>query len=267
MLRWLRDYNAGRADQVRFFGVEYYFTRLARLRRCRRLRRGVAPDRLDRAARAPGRDPPFTDDKFAYVQWYMAVADKEPYIGHAHAVLDLVEDVARSPTGPRVRSPSTTLARSCRSTSTTTCRPTTPTCIREERAAENLRWWQRAHRRQGRLLGGQPAHRQRPRPADRPAGRPGAALPERRVTPAGVVRPGVPVDRLHLRPWHGEPRPRQRRRRCRLLTRRGSSTRSASVGFDQFALDLRGRRPRPVQRWLHGPITTRGLADSAPTAS
>ena len=36
------------------------------------------------------------------------------------------------------------------------------------------------------------------------------------------------------------------------------------VGYDQFALDLRGPTPRPVHRWLHGRITTRGLADSGP---
>jgi erythromycin esterase len=36
------------------------------------------------------------------------------------------------------------------------------------------------------------------------------------------------------------------------------------VGLDQFALDLRRSVPPPVQRWLHRPVTTRGLADSGP---
>lgn len=36
------------------------------------------------------------------------------------------------------------------------------------------------------------------------------------------------------------------------------------VRLDQFALDLRRRAPPPVRAGLHGPITTRGLADSGP---
>ena len=45
VLRWLRDHNAGGADQVRFFGVEHDFTRRLAYD-ARRLRRGAAPERL-----------------------------------------------------------------------------------------------------------------------------------------------------------------------------------------------------------------------------
>ena len=36
------------------------------------------------------------------------------------------------------------------------------------------------------------------------------------------------------------------------------------VAFDQFALDLRRRAPRPIRAWLDAPLTTRCLADSGP---
>ena len=36
------------------------------------------------------------------------------------------------------------------------------------------------------------------------------------------------------------------------------------VSRNRFALDLRGRVPRPVQNWLEGPVRTRGLAHAGP---
>ncbi len=38
------------------------------------------------------------------------------------------------------------------------------------------------------------------------------------------------------------------------------------VRLDQFAIDLRDAGPLPVRRWLHAPITTRGLPDGGPDA-
>jgi len=71
VLRWIRAYNAGRRDKVRFVGVEYYLTGQ------------LAYDAVAAyvAARAPGRlaelrallDPlrPATADVFAHIQWYI----------------------------------------------------------------------------------------------------------------------------------------------------------------------------------------------------
>ena len=42
VLRWLREFNAGRADKVRFFGVEYYLTGRWRTTPRRLRRRGRA---------------------------------------------------------------------------------------------------------------------------------------------------------------------------------------------------------------------------------
>ena len=114
--------------------------------------------------------------------------------------------------------------RSCRSTSTTTCRTTTPRVPRAARGREHAGGGT-THRRPDRLLGGQPAHRQRARSCGSRAAGAGHAIPERRLLPAHwygerTCRSASPSTMA------GDARAEQRPR-CRHPRQRGSSSRSA----------------------------------------
>jgi hypothetical protein len=93
VLRWLRQFNAGRDDQVRFIGVEHYFTRLLAYDALSGYVARVAPERSDELERHLRVIRPFTADEFAYLEWYQNQPDKAPFIRHAHAVHDLVRDL------------------------------------------------------------------------------------------------------------------------------------------------------------------------------
>ena len=205
VLRWLRDYNARRTDQVRFFGVEYYFTRLLAYDAVDAYVAAVAPDRLEELREHLDAIRPFTDDKFEYVQWYMdEVDDKEPYIENARAVLDLVEDVAQADTEGQI---AVHHARQIVSFyEHYDLSPDDANVFREERAAENVRWWQEltGHRVVYWAASPHTANALELRIVQ-------SEGQELRFPSAGShlrawYGQAYLSDRLHVRPWHGEPR-------------------------------------------------------------
>ena len=262
VLVWLRDYNAGHTDKVRFVGVEYY------------LLGSLAYDAVDRhvAATAPGRLAelrrhlrairPSTANLFRYIQWYLSVADKGPYVGRARQVYELVKGLPHRP-GDRAHALALHHARQIVSFYVHYSLPQPPASdslvYRDAHAAQNLRWW---HRYSGDRVAywGASAHRQRPRlriavPPD----------PDWRYATAGS----------YLRRWYGP-----RYVSIGFTFDHGTVSLGPGatatlpppapgwferpfgrVGLDQFALDLRRPAPPSVRHWLQAPIKTRGLAD------
>ena len=97
VLAWLRDYNTGRADKVRFVGVEYYLLRALAYDAVKAHVARTAPQRLAELRRHLRVIRPDTADMFAYIQWYLAVADKAPYLDHARRVYRLVKSLPHRP--------------------------------------------------------------------------------------------------------------------------------------------------------------------------
>jgi erythromycin esterase-like protein len=265
VLAWLRAFNAKRddGDKVHYVGVEYYFTRQAAYDAVEAYITDVAPERLGelRAELDPLR--PTSADKFEHVQWYMSVADKQPYIDHAHRVYDLVAEVAARHCGTAGRL-AVHNARQIVSFYEHYSLPFNDSLVyRDRHAAENLRWWHR-------ITGGKVAY--------------WAASPHTAVAPR--LRIGIPPDPdmrfpsagSYLRRWYGD-----RYLSVGFTFDHGTVSLGAgqtvalpppsstwfeaplgAVAGDRFALDLRTVAPRPVRRWLHGPIETRGLSDHGP---
>jgi erythromycin esterase len=265
LLRWLRGYNAGRADKVRFVGVEYYYTGPEAYDAVEAHVARVAPNRLA-ALRVDLRVlRPTTETMPQYVQWYAAVADKRPYIRQAHDLYRIVAGVPHS-AGDRAHALALHHARQIVSFYEHFNLPgNAQNVYRDARAAQNLRWW-------------------RQRTGDKivywAAAPHTAAAPDLRI----VVPPGpdfrYPAVGSYLRRWYGD----------RYLSIWFTFD-HGSVGFlpadivtmpapaptwfehplggirlHQFALDLRPPAPVPVRRWLNASITTRGLPQAGPTS-
>jgi erythromycin esterase-like protein len=266
VLAWLRDYNTGRADKVRFVGVEYYLLRALAYDAVEAYVARTAPQRLAELRRHLRVIRPDTADMFAYIQWYLAVADKAPYLDHARRVYRLVKSLPHRP-GDRAHALALHHARQIVSFYEHYSLPQPPASdslvYRDAHAAQNLRWW---HRYSGGKVAywGASAHT--------------ANAPRLRI----VVPPGphwrYATAGSHLRRWYG-------RRYVSIgftfdhgtvsLGPEGTATLPppaqdwferpfGKVGLDQFALDLRTPAPPPVRRWLQTPIRTRGLPDAGP---
>ncbi len=268
VLAWLRAFNAGRDedDRVHFVGVEYYFTRAAAYDAVEAYVGDVAPERLGKLRSELDPIRPTSADKFEHVQWYMRVADKQPYIDHAHRVYRLVARLARRH-GDTAGQLAVHNARQIVSFYEHYSLPFDDSLVyRDRQAAKNLRWWHR-------LNGGKVAY--------------WAASPHTAAAPRlRIVIPPDPDMRFpsagsHLRRWYGD-------RYVSIgftfdhgtvnlgdgMTVALPPARSTwfeaplgAVASDQFAIDLRTVAPRPVRRWLHGPIETRGLPDGGPESS
>ena len=160
VLRWLRQYNVRHADDVRFFGVEYYFTRRAAYDAVEDYVAEVAPDRLAELRRHLDVIRPFTADEFAYVEWYMEPTGQRAVHPSRPRRPRPAPRPARGPSA-EARSRCTTPVRSSPSTSTTTCRwpPATSTARRRRHGTCGGGSAQRPQRC---VLGRQPAHRQCP---------------------------------------------------------------------------------------------------------
>jgi erythromycin esterase len=253
VLRWLRGYNSGRRDQVRFVGVEYYLTGQP------------AYDAIDEfvARRAPGRLAavrvrldllrPATPDVYAHIAWYQGQADKRPYRQAAHELLRLVADL-----DPLIERQARQIVNFYEHFAMSDA---DALVFRDARAADNVRWWREYS---GDKIGYWAAS---PHTANAPDLR---LAPEVRFPSAGS----------HLRRWYG------RRYRSigftfdhgELLLGPGQTEVApppepewfehplGAVELDQFALDLGRPAPDAVRRWLTGPITTRGLPGSGPGA-
>lgn len=266
LLRWLRRYNAGRADKVRFFGVEYFSTRPLAYDAVAAHVAAAAPDRLPELRRHLRVIRPYTSDMGAYVKWYTDVADKGPYIRHARQAYELVERLPHEP-GDRAYAVTLHHARQIVSFYEHFDLPFAEALVyRDAHAARNLRWWRE-------FTGSKIAYwAASPHTANAPGLR--IAVP-----PGPDMR--FPSAGSYLRRWYG-----------RGYVSIGFTFDHGTVSTDpgqtvtlpppapdwferpfgevragQFLLDLRRPAPPPVRAWLAAPLRTRGLPDAGPGSS
>ncbi len=271
VLAWLRAYNAGRRgrDQVSFVGVEYYFTRPVAYDVVERYVAAVAPQRLAELRRHLDPLRPTSDDPFAHIERYSQVADKQPYREHARAVRDLVARLGdrRDEHHHRIAQHAIALHAATNIVSFYEHYAMTEAdnvVYREARAADSLQWWQRLSGDRV-VYWAASAHTAdapdlrivRPGATDLRFASAGSHLHRRfgsRYVSIGFTAdhgqvagdPGQAVDVVAPSPeWFEAP--------------------LGAVPHATFALDLRARRvPPAVHRWLHDPITMRGLPQAGP---
>ena len=266
VLTWLRDYNAGRTDKVRFVGVEYYLLRALAYDAVDAHVAKTAPERLAELRRHLRVIRPSTANMFAYIQWYLSVPDKAPYLRHARRVYALVKGLPHRP-GDRAHALALHHARQIVSFYEHYSLPQPPASdslvYRDAHAAQNLRWWRRYSGDKVAYWGAS-AHT--------------ANAPRLRI----VVPPGpdwrYATAGSYLRRWYGP-----RYRSIGFTFDHGTVSLGPGatvtlpppapgwferpfgrVGLDQFAVDLHTPAPAPVRRWLEAPIRTRGLPDGGP---
>lgn len=257
---WLRDFNARHPhDQVRFAGVEYYSTRPAAYDHVKRYVATAAPGRY---AELAGHLNPITPDRpmGEYVGWFWNYdGDKQVYIDHAKAALAVVEGIRHRPGDRRHELAVHTARQFVYFYEHFTL--TDNWAYRDAHAAQNLRWWQR-------YAGGRVVYWA--------AGSHTANAPGLRYeSPAGTAATWDSVGSF-LRNWYGD-----RYLSIGFTFDHGSTIdgrtgrliempapapdwyerQFATVGHDQFLLDLRGRTPRPVAEWLRAPAKTRGVPE------
>ncbi|CAM3716200.1 erythromycin esterase family protein [Kibdelosporangium persicum] len=263
VLLWLRDFNKGRADKVRFVGVEYYLTGLSAYDAVDAFVARTAPERLAEVRAHLRVIRPASADIFGHIAKYQAIVDKQPFITAAQKVHDLVTSLPHKP-GDRAHALAVGHARQIKFFYEHYSRSAADGLVyRDARAAENLRWW-RDH------SGDKVAY--------------WAASPH--VANAPHLRIAIPPDPdmrfasagSYLRDWYG-------RRYVPIGFTFDHGTVSVSPGetvalpapprhwfewplgavrADQFAVDLRVPAPPEVRSWLRAPIVTRGLPDRGP---
>jgi erythromycin esterase-like protein len=266
VLRWLRDYNAGHEDTVRFAGVEYYLTGPLAYNAIEAYVAGTAPKRLPDLRGHLRVIRPSTPNIFDYITRYLSVPDKRPYIRHARQVYALLNGLAHRP-GDRARALALHTARQIASFYEHYSLPQPPASdslvYRDAHAAQNLRWWQQFTGSKV-VYWAASAHT--------------ANAPRLRI----AVPPGpfwhYPTAGSYLRRWYG-----QRYLSIGFTADHGTVSLGPEgtmalpppapvwferpfgrTGLGQFALDLRTPAPPPVRRWLHSPVTTRGFPDRGP---
>jgi erythromycin esterase len=266
VLRWLREFNAGRADKVQFVGVEYYLLGSLAYDAVDAYVAKTAPRRLPELRRHLRVIRPTTANIFEHIQWYLSVADKRPYISHARQVYALVKGLPHRP-ADRAHALALHHARQIVSFYEHYSLPQPPDSAslvyRDAHVAQNLRWW-RNYTGEKVAYWAASAHT--------------ANAPRLRI----VVPPDpdwrYPTAGSYLRNWYG-----QRYRSLGFTFDHGTVSLGpegtvalprpapdwferpfGKVGLDQFALDLRTPAPPPVRGWLRAPIETRGLADRGP---
>ncbi len=269
VLQWLRQYNAGRSDNVQFVGVEYYLLRAPAYDAVDPYVARVAPDKLPELRRHLGPIRPKSSDIFQHIADYQMVQDKAPYIDNAHQVYTLVEGVPHRP-GDRDHALALQNARQIVSFYEHYALPQPPASeslvYRDAHAAENLKWW-REYSDDKIVYWAARAHT--------------ANAPDLRVVVPGGPDWRYPTAGSYLRRWYGQwylsigftfdhgtislgqgetlalppPNPEWFEQPF------------GEVGLEQFALDLRSPAPPPVRNWLEGPIKTRGFTDRGPDSS
>ncbi len=266
LFRRLRAFNARRHDPVRFIGVEYYYT--GRL----------AYDAVDAyvADAAPGQlrelrehlEPiyPTVDDKIAYKDVYEKLDDKAAHIENARQVYLLVRALPHHPRDDRY-SIAVHHARQILSFHEHyALEQNEQNVYREERAAENLRSWQRRTKHRVAYWAATPHT---------------ANAPDLTISVPGSASFRYPATGSHLRRWYG-------RRYLSIgftldhgvggvqpgqtfdLPRPAPTWFEAPLGrqaHDHFILDLRRPRSAAARDWLSGPLTTRGLPWAGPTST
>ena len=265
VLRWLRRYNTGRADQVRFVGVEYYLTGQAAYDAIEDHVARVAPRRLPELREHFRLLRPATPDVFQHIRQYMSVPDKAPYIRASRKLLALLTALPHRP-GDRAHRLAVQQARQILYFHVHyNLTDADALVFRDARAAENLRWWRD-------FSGDKTAYW---------AASPHTAnAPDLRIVgpPQFELRFGSAGS--YLRRWYGA-----RYRSVGFTFDHGVVSLGGGetvvmpppacewfeypfggVGLEQFTVDLRHRAPQPVRRWLHRPVTTRGLPGGGPDA-
>lgn len=263
VLRWLREFNAGRADKVRFVGVEYYMTGPAAYDAVDAYVARTAPQRLAELRDHLRVVRPATSNAEEHLMWYMPLPDKQPYLDHARQVHNLVADLPHGP-GDLDHTLALHHARQILSFYEHFSLPETEThAYRDAETAQNLRWWRDYSGDKIAYWAASPHTVNAPnlRIAVPPE-------PDMRFASAGSF----------LRRWYG-----------RQYVSIGFTFNHGTVGLgpeqtvalapprtdwfeyplgqvhlDQFALDLRTPASPMVRRWLEAPLTTRGLPDRGP---
>ncbi|MCG5213340.1 erythromycin esterase family protein [Streptosporangium soli] len=259
VLRWLRDYNAGHADQVRFVGVEFYATGRAAYDAVSAHVARTARGKLPQVRRHLRVIRPDTADMGAYVKWYYSLNDKSPYIRHARELYELVEKLPHR-SGDRAHELALHHARQILSFYEYFAQQNLYQ-YRDRHTAANVRWW-------------------RDRTGDKVAY--WAALAHTAAAPGFRVSPRpVSFDPAgsYLRRWYGK-----RYRSIGYTFTTGTlsdatgkparvppppaSWADAPFGeakHAQFALDLRTGAPPEVRRWLLAPAKIRGVVSYDPS--
>jgi erythromycin esterase len=262
LLRWLREYNTGRADKVRFVGVEFYLTPPRAYETVDAYVAATAPDRLPEVRQHLRPIRPAVPETYAnmyeYIMWLEKQPDQSRYVRHANQAYDIVASLPHRP-GDTAHAQALRTARQIVSFYEHYRLPDEESfAYRDARAAENLRWWRDGSGDKVVYWAASPHTADAPRlrivvPPD----------PDMRFASVGS----------YLRAWYGG-----RYRSLGFTFDHGTVSLGygqtvtlpppasdwfeqsfASVRTDQFVLDLRAAAPPPVRRWLTAPIKTRGL--------
>ncbi len=255
VLRWLRDFNAGRTDKVRFVGVEYYLTGQGAYDAIDAYVAAAAPDRLAELREQVRILRPASANIFEHIQAFMALPDKEPYARHARELHDLVSGLLHA-TGDDGYALAEHTARQIVSFYEHFRLPESEShAFRDARAAENLEWWRA---RTGHKIAYW------------------AASPH--TASASTLRISSPDGEIHFRSVGSHLRERLGARYLSIgftfdhgSVGGGGQTVALPaategwfehpfglVGHERFVLDLRAAAPQVVREWLDAPITTRG---------
>jgi erythromycin esterase-like protein len=260
VLAWLRDFNTGRADKVRFVGVEYYVTGLAAYDAVDSFVVVRDPGRLAALRRSLDRLRPATADIYDHITWYRSVSDKAPYVAAARRVVQLTRAVAGDE-HDLVRAEAIHAAEHIAAFyEHFALSDHDALAFRDRHAADDLHWW---------------------------ANLTGSRIAYWAATPHTAAATHLTID--------VSPDPAMRFASTGSYLRRADGARYLSIGFsfdhgatstgpgqtalqappapdwfehplgaapfDQYVLDLRQPGPRGVQHWLRRPLLTRGLPD------
>jgi erythromycin esterase-like protein len=266
LLRWLREYNVGHTDKVRFVGVESYYTGPEAYDAVDAYVARVAPRRLAELRRHLRVIRPSTATMQEWVERYMGVTDKQPYIRHAHEVYRLVAGLP-DPAGDRGHALALQHARQIVSFyEYYDLSINDQNVYRDAHSAQNLRWWCDWTGDKVAWWAASPHT---------------ANAPDLRI----AMPPGegfrYPAAGSYLRRWYGH-----RYLSVGFTFDHGTvgllpaetfpmppaatewfEHPFAGVGLAQFAVDLRAPAPPPVRRWLDAPLTTRGLPQAGPDST
>ena len=266
-VRWLRRFNIGRRDKVRFVGVEYYYTGLLAYNAVSAYVAAAAPGHLEELHRHLDPITPKAEDKAAHATAYMDLSAEERagHLADARQVFRTVRDLPHRP-GDLTYDLALHHARQILSFHKHYSLSTNDQNIyREAHAAANLRWWQH---RTGHRIAYWAASPHTANAADLRITMPGMEFRYRatgsylrRWYGAAYLSVGFTLDHgtaglppsptTHLAPpkpsWFEAPLGRQ--------------------PSDHFILDTRRAGPLAVRRWLSGPLITRGLPQAGPSST
>jgi erythromycin esterase len=268
VLAWLREFNVGRADPVRFVGVEYYFTGPEASDAVAAHVRAAAPDRLAELSRDLDLVRPAAPTMFAHIGWFTGVADKAPYVAAARRVHDLVAGLPHPP-GDRAHAVAVHHARQIRSFyEHFAVSDAEALVLRDARAAENLAWWQE-------LTGDRVAYWAAGAHTAGAAGLHIAVPPEPDMVfpSAGSYlrdRYGPRYLSIGFTVDHGAAGLGPEQPAAELVAPGPDRFEHplGQAGIDRFVLDLRDPAAPPSARaWLDAPIRARGLPDRGPDSA